>query len=488
MLTLKTRMEIMEEPKVFISYSWTDPVHQELVKHWADRLVADGVDVVLDIYDLKEGDDKYAFMESMVTDPEVTHVLVICDRAYAEKANSRKAGVGTESQIISGEVYEKVKQSKFIPIVCGFSDDGEPILPTFMKSRMWINFSSSETENENWEQLVRLLYGKPQHVKPKKGKAPTFITSDTPVPTSEVFAKFQSLKQAVLKDKIGLKHYRRDFIDSCISHADNLRVRERPNVESIGEKVLEDCGKLKAVRDHLCDWVLLESETCDDVAFSEALVDVLEKLRELKSKPAEINSWNNSWFEAHSIFVYETFLYIIAALLKSGSYSVLHEIFTSHYLVPPSDNNGQSDFEKFDCFHGYSETLQTVLAPEGRKLHSPAGELLKRQADREGLPFGDVMQAELLILLMSFITPDTRWYPQTLHYASHGNSYPFFVRAAQHKYFKKLSIITGITTADELREKVKEGQERVRADRWYNFHFGRSFWSSMNMDELDKLK
>ena len=478
----------MEEPKVFISYSWSDQSHQELVKHWADRLVADGVDVVLDIYDLKEGDDKYAFMESMVTDPKVTHVLVICDQVYAEKANARKAGVGTESQIISGEVYEKVKQSKFIPIVCEFSDDGEPILPAFMKSRMWINFSSSEAENENWEQLVRLLYGKPQHVKPKKGKAPSFITSDTPVPTSEAFAKFNSLKQAVLQDKKGLNHYRRDFIDSCISYADDLRVRERPEVESMGEKILEDCGKLKEVRNFLCDWVLLESEISDESVFSEALIDVLEKLRELKSRPQEINSWNESWFEAHSVFVYETFLYIVAALLKSGAYTTLNEIYTSHYLLPSSDRNGASNFEKFDCFYGYSETLQSVLAPENQRLHAPAAELIKRQADREDIPFSDIRQAELLTLLMSFITPDTRWYPGTLHYSSYSNGYPFFVRAAQHKNYLKLVKITGIESADKLREKVKEGHERVDVSSWHNFHYERNFWSSMNMDELDSLK
>jgi len=478
----------MEEPKVFISYSWSDQSHQELVKHWADRLVADGIDVILDVYDLKEGDDKYAFMESMVTDPKVTHVLVICDRVYAEKANARKAGVGTETQIISGEVYEKVKQSKFIPIVCEFNDNREPILPAFMKSRMWINFSSSEAENENWEQLVRLLYGKPQHVKPKKGKAPSFITSDTPVPTSEAFAKFNSLKQAVLQDKKGLNHYRRDFIDSCITYADNLRVRERPEVESIGEKVLEDCGKLKAVRDYLCDWVLLESEISDEVIFSEALIDVLEKLRELKSRPQEINSWNDSWFEAHSVFVYETFLYIVAALLKLGAYNILNEIFTSHYLLPSSDRHGTSNFETFDCFHGYSETLQSVLAPENQRLHAPAAELIKRQADREDIPFSGLRQAELLTLMMSFLTPDTHWYPGTLHYSSYSNGYPFFVRAAQHKNFLKLAKITGIESVDILREKVKEGHERVEVSRWHNFHYERNFWSSMNMDDLDSIK
>ena len=228
------------EPKVFISYSWSSQTHQELIKQWAERLIADGIEVILDLYDLKEGHDKYAFMERMVTDPSVTHVLVICDKKYTEKADTRKAGVGTESQIISSEVYGKVKQSKFIPIISEINSDDKPYLPIFLKTRMWINFSSPEAENENWEQLVRLLYGKPQHVKPKKGKAPTYITSDTPVPTSEASAKFNTLKQAILKDKKGISLYRRHFIDTCINYADELRVRERPQVESIGEKVLED--------------------------------------------------------------------------------------------------------------------------------------------------------------------------------------------------------------------------------------------------------
>lgn len=476
------------EPKIFISYSWSDQAHQELVKHWADRLIADGIDVILDVYDLKEGNDKYAFMERMVTDESVTHVLVVCDRMYAEKANARKAGVGTESQIISSEIYAKVEQSKFIPIVCEFGDDGEPILPAFMKSIMWINFSSSEAENENWEQLIRLLYGKPQYVKPKKGKTPTYITSDVPTPTSEAFAKFNSLKQAILQGKKGIGHYRRDFIESCITYADNLRVRERPEVRSMGEKVLEDVSKLKAIRNHLCDWVLLESEISNESEFTEALIEVLEKLRELKSRPSEVNSWSDSWFEAHSIFVYETFLYIIAALVKTGSFKTLHEIYTSHYLMPTSERHGQSKFEKFDCFYGYSESLQAVLAPQGQRLYSPAAELIKRQADREDVPFEDIMQAELITLLMAFITPGTRWYPQTLHYQSRRNGFQFFVRAAQHKYFLKLAVITGVDSADKLREKVKEGHGNLQVSQWHNFHFERNFWPSMNMDNLDTLK
>ena len=62
------------EPKAFISYSWTTQAHKEFVRYWADWLLADGIDIILDVYDLQEGHDKYAFMERMVTDDSVTHV------------------------------------------------------------------------------------------------------------------------------------------------------------------------------------------------------------------------------------------------------------------------------------------------------------------------------------------------------------------------------------------------------------------------------
>ena len=475
-------------PKVFISYSWSSPAHQQLVQNWAEQLVADGIDVVLDIYDLKESHDRYAFMERMVTDETVTHVLVICDQEYSKKADARKAGVGTESQIISKEVYEKVEQSKFIPIVCEFNENGDPFLPTFLKTRIWIDFSTPDAVNKNWERLVRVIYGKPLHEKPKLGKPPVYITSDVATPTSHVQAKFNSLKQAILQGKSGLSLYRNDFLDACIEYADELRIRERPDVSSLGEKVLEDAKKLKSVRNHIVDWILLESNTTSSDEFSDILISFLERLRELKSRPPELNTWSDAWFEAHSLFVYETFLYIVAALIKNQSFQTLHEIFTTHYLIPASERYGDRTFDTFHAFYGHSDTLQDVLAPEGQKLLSPAAEFINKNADREDLPFKTIIESDLLILMMAFLDPSTRWFPQTLYYVSYdGGDFPLFLRATQHKYFKKLAIVTGIDDADKLREMVKEGYERLDVQRWYKFHH-QNFWEMMNMDKLDTLK
>jgi hypothetical protein len=63
----------------------------------AERLRSNGVDVVLDKWELKAGDDGYKFMEQSVNNEIITHVLIYSDKSYTEKANKREGGVGTET-------------------------------------------------------------------------------------------------------------------------------------------------------------------------------------------------------------------------------------------------------------------------------------------------------------------------------------------------------------------------------------------------------
>lgn len=92
----------LKHPKAFISYSWTTRDHEEWVLRLASDLRESGVDVVLDKWDLKEGHDAKAFMEKMVTDPEIEKVILVSDRGYAEKTNERKGGVISHTATICG--------------------------------------------------------------------------------------------------------------------------------------------------------------------------------------------------------------------------------------------------------------------------------------------------------------------------------------------------------------------------------------------------
>ena len=115
--------ENAQVPRVFISYSQSD--HKEMVLDIVDRLRSDGVDAIIDEYDLELGHDVNLFMERTVNDPEMAKVLIMCDKSYTEKANARKGGAGKEAIIISEEVYSRTAPGKFIPVILEKDEQGK---------------------------------------------------------------------------------------------------------------------------------------------------------------------------------------------------------------------------------------------------------------------------------------------------------------------------------------------------------------------------
>jgi hypothetical protein len=470
-----------------VSYSWTSPAHCNLIRSYAERLRSDGVDTVLDQWDLGEGQDKYAFMEKMVTDDSVTHVLVFSDRTYSEKADARKAGVGTESQIMSKEIYDKVDQKKFIPLVCEWKVDGEPYLPVFFQPRKWIDFSTPEKVNENWEQLIRVLYGKPLHPKPALGKLPSYLAQDKNELSLPTIGKLSNLREAIVNGKSTVALYRNDFLESAFAYADSLRVRAQPTVEHFDECVLDTLRTLLPLRDQFIDWLTLETGVINEGIFVEIVVSFLEHLLALKYRPSELSSWNDGWFDAHAIFVYEVFLYVIAALIRASFFPAIHAVLTTQYMLPEAEFTHGRDLKGFDEFYGYSRVLESRNKRLQLRRMDLVADLVRERSTRTDITFRDLMQAELVVFVAAVISGG-RWYPRTLIYAGWGKRFPIFVRARQHRYFERLKTIFGVSTGDELRDRFKKGCDALDVKAWH--HFGIqdvSFWDAADMDALDTI-
>ena len=79
----------MEIPKVFVSYSHDSDEHKEWVLQLSTRLRQNGVDVILDRWDLGAGDDMTLFMEKGVRDSD----LKSCDTSTAASYLRFSAGL-----------------------------------------------------------------------------------------------------------------------------------------------------------------------------------------------------------------------------------------------------------------------------------------------------------------------------------------------------------------------------------------------------------
>ncbi|MDM8293465.1 toll/interleukin-1 receptor domain-containing protein [Faecalicoccus pleomorphus] len=159
----------MNHPTVFISYSQEDEEHKEWVRKLATRLLSDGIQAIVDQYDLELGDRLPQFMEESISN--VDYVLVICTPIYKTKSDARKGGVGYEGHIISSELLTKGNERKFIPIIR--KGDIASSLPNCLASKLGLLLTNENEYEINYMKLVATIYG--ENKKPKLGSKPSFV-------------------------------------------------------------------------------------------------------------------------------------------------------------------------------------------------------------------------------------------------------------------------------------------------------------------------
>jgi hypothetical protein len=154
-------------PRVFVSYSHDSASHKGWVLDLASTLRKRGIDVVLDQWDLKPGNDLPHFMETELV--KADYIVVVCTEKYVSKANSGQGGVGYEKGILTASLMKDLTQSKVIPILRGTIETN---LPTFLSSKLYINFSNNEEIEYSLDDLQRVLLDAPLYEKPEIGKSP----------------------------------------------------------------------------------------------------------------------------------------------------------------------------------------------------------------------------------------------------------------------------------------------------------------------------
>jgi hypothetical protein len=158
----------MNAPIVFISYSHDSKEHKAWVTTLATDLRSNGVDVVLDQWDLSLGQDVAAFMQRGVAASD--RVVMICSDEYVKKADAGVGGVGYERLIITSEVVENIDTKKFIPIIRG--NPSSLKVPRCIGPRLYVDFSHDEDYAARLEEILREIHNSPAVAKPPVGSNP----------------------------------------------------------------------------------------------------------------------------------------------------------------------------------------------------------------------------------------------------------------------------------------------------------------------------
>jgi hypothetical protein len=155
-------------PRAFISYAWEDRQHKQWIKEIAVKLRLDGVELLLDQWELAPGDELAEFMERAVKNSDA--VLIVCTPTYKTKSDKRTGGVGYEGSIISAELVTGTARRKFIPILR--KGEWSDAAPSWLLGSVYLDFRGEGTAVEDvYGELLETLHGR-RETPPPVGSPP----------------------------------------------------------------------------------------------------------------------------------------------------------------------------------------------------------------------------------------------------------------------------------------------------------------------------
>ncbi len=438
--------------KVFISYCWTSAEHENWVYDLAEKLLHSGIDVKLDKWDLKQGQDKYAFMESMVNDEEINKVLVICDKGYKEKADKREGGVGTETQIITAELYSKVEETKFIPIIAECGERFDSYMPTFIKTRIGIDLSNDDTYEDEFEKLIRAITERPKHRKPKLGNLPSYLFEDeiSTFKTKNIVATF---KNNIFKNPKQAQSIVNDFMQDFMAIFSSFVISRDEYTEPYDEVIYNKIHDMKNLRD---DYIsLLEEWLKNDEIFD---IDKIIKLFEDMYAYTEFKgegSFYRTQMDHFKFFIWELFLYTVAILLGRECYAYVNILLnTKYFLNLRFHGEHQCDFLEFRFAN--VQSLEDRNRRLNMNLLSYTADLLCKRAVINGQNYVQrLTEVDLLLYYYSIITNKSYcWFPATYIYAEAPSGGELKInilkRLISKRHFEKVKALFNVDTPKEL--------------------------------------
>ena len=476
----------MTATKAFISYSWSSSEHKDWVLHLATDLRVQGVDAILDQWHLKEGHDANAFMEKMVSDETISKVIIVSDRAYAEKSNSRRGGAGTEAQIISQELYQKADQDKFVVVVREKNERGEAYIPTYAKARIYIDFSNDGEYVEKLEQLIRWIMGKPLREAPPLGQPPAYLTDIETAPALSTGPAQRRAYDALIGIKPHAYLVTKEYLDLFIAELEKFRLE--PNFDPAADDFLSNFASFLPCRDECLRVIRAIARHPQDDRFGDLLHSFFEGFLGYTEAPEGVGSYRNMDYDNFKFFAEELFLHCCNMLFFEARADLFNVLVERPYYFQRKLLYGHDPLVPFTEFQSYMESLthRNDRLKLGRT--SLMAEMFKERTETSGTPFSQLMQTDFLLFLRCDLAGDKihRWWPMTLVYLDFASrAFEMFERSRSEQHFNRVRPFLGNATKEDLETLLARYETPNDLDPpRFNYRFGVSPKALVGIDKL----
>ena len=366
-----------------------------------------------------------------------------------------QVAVGDETVIISSEVYGKVAQKKFIPIIFEVDEYAKPYLPIYIKSRIYIDMSNEDDRYEaEYEKLLRNIHNKPLYKKPALGKIPEWLENDT-VNLAPIRDLIKQTRGYTGGNKTKADFLLRNAISSFLTALLDFRETEKSVTD---ELLLVKIDEMKPLRDLYVDFI--EAVIYNNLPISDTITSFFEQVYNVTYDASGRGSYGDSDFEYYDFFIWESFISTTAILLHYEKYRELHDVLCHTYFLRESYFEGSNIKEfNFSHFRKYTRTIEEVCKPncDEPRLYTLTGRMLIQREKKPILTANALAKADVILYqLLNIIELNSSgykdWFPVSYVYCKDRET--MWTRLKSKKYCQKILPLFGTSTIEELKEKI----------------------------------
>ena len=388
------------------------------------------------------------------------------------KANEHKGGVGTETQIISANVYNKITQDKFIPIVFERNAEGSVCKPIYLQSRLHFDLTQGETYDKEFKRLVRKLYGFETYIKPELGVKPDWVSNPTSVQAVKRIVAFDELKTEK-SDIIKSMRYT-SMLETLSLDIQTYMKEDSVNITNDDDVIVSYDG-MHELRNRYLFILSYSSYVSNGI---ELIGDFLEKIG---------NTTRNSSTMADCIrcvFVHEIFIYTIGWLYKKKLYHSVGYLLKRTYFWDNISNRDPGPVSYHSLFYSGSkhEYLDHAICKKtGQNFYSGTAQhwintINVDYCSQEEFVLGDLICFNYSIYGSNYQN-NWYWFPLTYIY---DNEYRSCIGVIARKFISKeqaskYCLIFGFDTVDSFTEHYREVVNNEQKKEYYNYGYNSAF-------------
>ena len=416
-------------PKVSLLHFHPTGQPSEWIKKLASQLIAAGIDVQLDAWELKLGQDVYAYKEKAINNPFYKHVLLVFDEAYYNRVQAGTAEKQLETQLTRMEIYQDVKQTRIIPIV-HLKQEHKNLLPLSIRSRHFLDFSNYENAQLHLLHTIYQVSSKPD-------------LGNTPVNLEPFYFSAAPYLDIIQQQPTRINQQGRLFFEDFLA-----KMRQ----------VSGNYEYLKTAWKEFLEYVSIKDLEPSFNAGS--LIECLEELGKMKQEEEREENF--------SLVVHELFLMAIAIGFKARNFSFLGNLLQGNYIGVQAENSS------FVVFNVWSATALSQWKIER------AGAITEQLQQQMTPHFSieQLVEADLLCHYIALMKQQT-WIPFFAPYIK-ATTYPI-------SWLKKLSIKKFFHKTKQLYGVEQEKDFEKSMNRAY-LHFSQlEFWPYTAVYTLEQV-